>query len=295
MQHRSILSAALLLTLSGCSASEKTGDGWQPGASTSLPAQPATFQIILSGSACFGSCPTYSASIDQDGNVKFVGERCVARPGVFTHKVSGRDAQAVYDALYATPYRRLADRYTTKEDGCLLASDAPTYSWQVSADDASKPLERYRGCEGVKGLAKVDAVMEVLHQHADVVRFLEPSPGFACEEGGDFRFSETNLRLSLAGEPRAILKIRPKREWSASFTLETCTGEQLAAGDIGTEISRWILISEDHEPIAVPGAPGPLGSLVVSVQPDAPFESVRGLLEDDEVEFDFAPGESCAP
>jgi hypothetical protein len=296
-----------MFTLMACHETETgdPGDGEPNGLANGttpaeqLPEHPETFRIALSGGPCYGSCPTYSASLDQDGNVSFVGETCAARPGVFAHKVSREDAHAVYDALRATAYASLGDRYTTEEDGCDLWTDSPTYRWEVSADAETKPLERYAGCEGVAGLSEIDAVMQVFHERADILRFLEPPP-FECDYGAASVVA-ASVRLSQAGVARALLKISNKNNRSGSFVLEDCSGVERARGDLQIESRRWVLLDESRNAISLPDALGEVGSLVVDLAPAATFNGpvsiagVRGLRADDDLSFDFAPATDCTP
>jgi hypothetical protein len=263
-----------------------------------LPVQPDTFHVELSGTPCFGDCPTYSASIDQDGKVRFVGERCVARPGVFEYEVSAADARAVYDALIATKYASLRDRYVDEEDGCDVFTDAPTYTWNVLADDRQKPLTRYGGCEGVDGLDDVDAVMSVLHERAEVNRYLKPAL-FNCDYQ-PAKVLDVSLQLSRAGVPLAVLKLASSQEgWSGDFELSDCSGASTAHGDIRLENGRWVLLAEQRTPIALPGALGDAGSLVVDLKSaekfgaDATIRGVRALRETEDVTFDFKVGDAC--
>jgi hypothetical protein len=301
--HRtsSIIRAVLLLTtLAACNEPE-TGasgapDSGQPEPEASLPTQPDTFKIALAGTPCFGSCPTYSASLDQDGNVTFIGERCAARPGVFSLNVGKKEARTVYDALIASEYASLGDRYTQEEDGCDVYTDSPTYRWNVSADDKQKPLERYAGCEGVDGLEEVDAVMAVFHEHAQTLRFLEPNP-FNCDYG-DTNVEDVSLRLSHAGTPYALLKISAPTRWKGSFELEDCSGTLLAHGDVQSESRRWVLLSEDRTPLVLPGDVGEAGSLVVDLEPvpfgkPAMIRDVRALRTEDSVTFEHTVASSC--
>lgn len=315
MPRKSLASALTLLTLAACHGSELArGAGNDPARNAPgvspedvLPDAPETFRIELSGSACFGTCPTYTAAIDQDGNVSFFGSLCVHRPGAFAHKIAPEDARAVYDALMSTEYRSLGDRYTEEADGCELFTDAPTYSWNVSADGAEKPLVRYAGCEGVDGLEAVDAVMGIFRERSDLPRYLKPSP-FECEVSAHAVFS-VDLRLSQAGVPQAVLKVANKNGWSGSFQLEDCSGKLLASGELQTDgaqdagnllSDRWILLGADRMPVALPGPLGDAGGLLVDLKYKDRFSSaapsivgVRALRQDDDVSFDFAVASSC--
>jgi Domain of unknown function (DUF6438) len=176
MKRAGMSSVALALVLMACGDGRGPSTGDDRGSlSAELPKQPANFRIELAGSACFGTCPTYNASIDQDGNVSFTGERCVAQPGTSSKRVPAEDARAIYDALRATKFATLGDRYLRTEDGCsAVATDHPTSTWKVAADEFEKSLVRYHGCMGVAGLPEVDAVEAVFQVRAAIDVWLEP-------------------------------------------------------------------------------------------------------------------------
>jgi hypothetical protein len=128
---------------------------------------PKQFKITLSTTACFGTCPVYEASIDQDGQVEFEGHEHVTQEGHASKQVPGQDARAVYDALRDAGYWQLNDVYRTEADGCsAVATDHPTYEWQVITDGVTKPLSDYLGCAGVAGLAKVRMVEALFEEKA---------------------------------------------------------------------------------------------------------------------------------
>jgi hypothetical protein len=268
-----------------------------------LPEQPDTFRIELSGSACYGSCPTYKAAIDQDGNVSFVGETCVTRPGAFSNQVDASDARAIYDALRATKYAELGDRYTSEEEGCeAVLTDGPTYGWNVQADDEQKSLVRDSGCEGVDGLNQVDAVMSVFEQRAGLLQYLQPKSLYAtyCDQGIP-KLVATELRLSYDGAALGVLKIESAHGGSGSFSLEDCSGALLAEGDVESDSGRWLLLAKNRQSIALPADLGEAGSLVVEFNPHVAYDKpnpilgARALRQDDDVVFDFALASSCQP
>jgi hypothetical protein len=309
MQRKTFAHSLLLLSLVACN---DAADDWptttgptilneRPDAGMSeptLPEQPKTFRIELSGTGCFGDCPTYSTSIDQDGNVVFVGERCVGRPGVFEQKVSASDARAVYDALRATEYGALGDRYVSEADGCEVWSDSPTYDWHVQADTREKTLSRYAGCEGIAALDMIDAIMPLLQERANVLGFLKGNT-FNCDYQ-EAKLSAVNLRLSHAGTPIGMLKIEAPNSWSGKFELSDCMGAPSAKGMVHTQHGAWTLIDEERTPITLPGMLGKAGSLVIDMTSpatfngDASIRGVRALRAEEDVALDYKVASACS-
>jgi hypothetical protein len=286
--------SAMILGLSACSDSH-SGRSETGGA---LPSDPGAFRIELSATACFGACPVYHLAIDQQGDVEFFGERCVARPGAFEQTVPAADARAVYDALLATPYASLGERYVHEEDGCELITDAPTYTWWVMADGKKKALVHYAGCLGIDALKKVDAVRATFHERANVLQHL--GSGVDCFGSGPRPFP-TQLLLSQAGAPLATLTIEAENSFDARFTLQDCAGSMEVSGRLRSEPNRWILLTDDGTAFALSAALGNVGSIVVDLderagsRTDAQIKGVRAFRPDDELTFDFAATDrSCA-
>jgi hypothetical protein len=279
----------------------ESGAGGGPDASppvhVALPAHPSEFRVELSGGPCYGSCPTYQVSVDQDGAVRFVGEQCVARPGVFTHQISQADARAIYDAIIASPYPTLGDSYVTESDGCKVWTDSSTTRWRVLGDGQEKTLERYNGCEGVAKLSEVDALERVVQTQSAVLSWLSPSP-FNCDYQVAKLASEAFYRLDRLGVPAALLRIESSNGWRGSFSLRDCAGVEVARGSVGPEHGRLVLIEAERGPIVLPGGLGSVGSLVMEGE-SAGFNEpstarrVRGLLAETEIEFGVMKTASC--
>jgi hypothetical protein len=132
-------------------------------------ALPQQYKISFSTTECFGRCPVYSVSLDQDGNVEFEGQSNVAKEGKSTKQVAPNDAADVYEALLAASYFGFKDEYRTEQDGCeRVRTDASTHKWSVARDGQTKDLSQYLGCEGVPGLDKVEAVSKLLIEKSGI-------------------------------------------------------------------------------------------------------------------------------
>lgn len=136
-------------------------------------ALPQAYKITFSTTECFGRCPVYSVSLDQDGNVAFDGQSNVAQEGKSTKQVAPNAAADVYEALLAASYFDFKDAYRTEADGCeRVRTDSPTHNWSVERDGQTKNLSQYLGCEGVPGLDKVEAASKLLIEKAAVAEWI---------------------------------------------------------------------------------------------------------------------------
>jgi hypothetical protein len=150
----------------GANQEADAGTDLEDAGASALPQQ---YKISFSTTECFGRCPVYSVSLDQDGNVEFEGQSNVAKEGKSTKQVAPNDAADVYEALLAASYFGFKDEYRTEEDGCeRVRTDASTHKWSVARDGQTKDLSQYLGCEGVPGLDKVEAVSKLLIEKSGI-------------------------------------------------------------------------------------------------------------------------------
>jgi Domain of unknown function (DUF6438) len=271
----------------------------QAAAQRLLPEHPKAFRIELWGGSCLGSCPTYSMSLDQDGYVSFVGEGCLLRPGVWERSVARADARAVYDALLATPFDSLGDRYETEADGCTLITDAPTTVWKVVADGKKKNLKHYGGCLGVdeEKLKEVEAIRSFMQERAQVLDVLE------TDKGCPFQFNRipaATFRMSRAGTALGMVQVTAMYEAPRYFELRDCAGAVLAKGDARIQGGRLILLEENRGTITLPGELGSAASLLLELatppgssrEPLVPTQA-RALRDDEDLVFDLVVASSC--
>ena len=176
-------SAAFVLGLTACVASEKPATGVIKAAEISTAAVPAqtqadpapavqpsvpkkiqaeatriasgAFTVQLKRGACFGRCPQYVVRIDADGKVTFNGERFVAALG----EQHGQADSAARDALLAMlrqpAVAALKDIYRPDQPGCgSVTTDMPTSEIEWQLDGQRHHLRLYGGCAAMPRLAQ---------------------------------------------------------------------------------------------------------------------------------------------
>lgn len=267
----------------------------QPPPEHVLPEHPKAFRVELSGGYCFGSCPSYDLSIDQDGYVSFVGEGCLVRPGVWERRVPKEDARAVYDALFATRYEQLNDRYEQEADGCSLITDAPTVTWKIVGDGKKKGLRHYMGCLGVDedALDEVEALRPFVQEKARVLELMETDKN--CLSASR-RIPAASFRLSRNGSALGVLQVTAMYEAPRFFELRDCAGATLARGDARNQGGRLILLEEDRRTILLPADLGVAASILLELDPDASSAlptRARALRDDEDIGFELSVGTAC--
>lgn len=108
-----------------------------PTATSSPNTGPAT--ITLTRSVCFGFCPDYTVSIDQDGVVRYEGRRFVNVTGVQQSQISPAEVQALLARFDAANFESLRDEYRSP------VSDMPTYTLTLTRNGRTKTVIDYAG------------------------------------------------------------------------------------------------------------------------------------------------------
>lgn len=295
--------ASLVADDPGAEPADSTGSA--EASAPTLPEAPEHFEIQIAKSECFGSCPVYTARIDEAGEVRFRGEMCVARPGMSMRALTAADARALYDALRASPFAALNPRYADTKDGCkAVSTDGPGTTWRVTVDGVTREVLRYSGCEWLSELEALDALEAEVQSTLQLEDWVGPVR-HGCEEA--FDRGPFSLRLGLSYEGTALGTLEPAA--NGGFVLKGCDGAELvrgvATGDrLDAQVSRWVLQAEDLATLQLPGAVGEVGSVLIRVgdtsryaQPGADEGRVLGVdarrADSDEtlsLEFSATPG-----
>jgi Domain of unknown function (DUF6438) len=272
-------------------------------AASALPASPEHFEIQIARSECFGSCPVYTARIDEAGEVRFRGEQCVTRVGVATRELPAAEARALYDALRASPFATLNPRYVNEDDGCkAYSTDGPGTTWRVTVDGVAREVLRYSGCEGLPDLEALDALEADVKSTLQLEDWVGPVR-YGCEQA--FDYGPFGLRIGLRYDGVSLGTLEPAADHR--FVLKGCDGAELVRGvatsdRLDAQVSRWVLMAEDMSTLQLPGALGEVGSLVIRMgdaaqQPGADEGRILGVdaqrADSDEtlgLEFSATPG-----
>lgn len=97
------------------------------------------FVIKLERTECYGTCPSYSVSVNQDGDVEFIGKKYVKFIGTKRYTIQKNDSVAL-----ARDFMRLRDEGVKKEYFNQV-TDMPTYRISMSANNVTHTIVDYDG------------------------------------------------------------------------------------------------------------------------------------------------------
>jgi hypothetical protein len=237
----------LLLSLCACNATHADDEAW---------ASPERFEIGLTTSACFGTCPVYQMSVDERGRLHFYGKAWVEKPGSYDADVSVTDVKQLYADMLQAGFLRMQDNYVSEADGCSVATDSATAHFSLRADDKEKKVNYYQGCFSEQHEAVLAKLRELEEQIESSVleRFLGSRPLDYCRgktrpplPSGSYVLQSTNGdqdlgTLRVVEEPKAV-------RWSA----QSCAGADLSAGDVLVANCEMFLVPPDDVTLQWPG------------------------------------------
>ena len=148
------LISLLIMLLVACLPTEEVGD--KEGISVDNDTQ-----ITIERTACFGTCPIYTATIFGDGRVVYNGADFVTVDSEQIKNIDPQDVQDLVEFMVNNGYRDLQDNYTTR-----TVTDMPSAITSLTINGETKRIERYEGDESAPSILKqiedrIDAVADV--------------------------------------------------------------------------------------------------------------------------------------
>jgi hypothetical protein len=144
MLRPSYAPAALLLLLGACNG--HAGHG----ADTPEPArEDSAVEISLERTACFGSCPIYTLTVDGSGLVRYEGMAFVEHVGMDSAQISPADVSALVSEAERSGFFLLADSYQQGDPTCPeYFPDSPSVIASITAGESRKRVVVDYGCTG---------------------------------------------------------------------------------------------------------------------------------------------------
>ena len=124
--------------------------------------------ITIERTACFGSCPVYSAQIYADGTVNYEGKDFVKITGKKQHKISKEKLNDLIKEFEQAKYFTLKDKYASDENGMSL-TDQPTTTTSFTLNGKQKTVVNYYYAP--KELEKLENAIDLL---AGLYEFIGP-------------------------------------------------------------------------------------------------------------------------
>ena len=109
---------------------------------------PPDTKIRLERTACFGSCPAYSVTIDAQGNVTYYGKDFVRVKGRQRDRIPVAEVRALLDTAERIGFFEMREHYRTvrNPDGSeTIVTDMPTAFVSLTTAGRSKRIEDYFG------------------------------------------------------------------------------------------------------------------------------------------------------
>jgi hypothetical protein len=129
----------------------------------------SAIRIELSRSGCYGWCPSYSVSIDGNGEVNFIGGSFVSIPGEHKAHISPAMVAELLERFRAANFLGLKDSYRGG------VTDNPTYCLTLALGGRKKTVEDYVG--GYAGMPSTVTELErAVDRAADTERWVTSSP-----------------------------------------------------------------------------------------------------------------------
>ncbi len=140
------------------------------------PEQPMhVTSLTLERSTCYGNCPSYTVTVNADGQVNFVGHAHV-RAGVASGLATPAQLANIFTAVKQARLRSMRDSYVGSDDGCeMVMSDQPGVKITVVDAEGSKTVDFYNGCTGAVADAvrpRIEQLARSIDQQLDTARWI---------------------------------------------------------------------------------------------------------------------------
>lgn len=235
----------LLCGLCACNATHTDEEDW---------AAAEHFEIGLSTTHCFGSCPVYEMSVDERGRLHFYGRAFVEMPGSYDTELPVADVKRLYADMLNAGFVRMQDSYVSEEDGCVLATDAPTLRFSLRSDQRQKLVTYYQGCVNDDYAAVFERLRGLEEQIESTVieRFLGSRPLDYCRGRSISWLRGGSYVLKDGAADVGLLRVdeRPTR---VSWTAHGCDGSELSRGDVVSMMCEQILSPPEDVTLLWPG------------------------------------------
>jgi Domain of unknown function (DUF6438) len=225
------------------------------------------FEIVLEQTSCYGTCPEYTMTLRETGDLRFAGHRHVWKPGTYDTEISANDAAMLYSDLILRGFVGLQASYQNPSDGCpLVVSDSPSSSFTLRAGGREKKVHYNEGCGDHPDRETLQAIQREILEVTNLAPFMRDSETCGFRPFGFFEMvGATYVLRDLTGLPVGVLRFGPadlnaQRDWAVS----DCDGRELARGD---DVGNWdcghVVVPTIETRFLWPGMDSPQAAVVV--------------------------------
>src|ERR1041385_488492 len=130
--------------------------------------------ITLSRTACFGTCPIYTVTINSAGTVTFDGERFVKNVGLAQGRIDKSAFRDLVREFERIDYFSLPNNFSPGTKVCpKTITDMPSANTSIRLNGKTKGVAHYRGCGDSGVLAKLTALENKIDEVAETQKWIK--------------------------------------------------------------------------------------------------------------------------
>jgi hypothetical protein len=138
--------------------------------------------ITLGRTACYGTCPTYTVTINGQGEVVFEGSKMIRQNGKITAqsigakniRISHEQLQQLIAEFNKIDYLSLKDNYDRQGPDCpRYNTDSPSAITSIKTNGTTKSVKHYSGCEGTDTLKNLTALEKKIDEVVNTDQWLK--------------------------------------------------------------------------------------------------------------------------
>ncbi len=172
------LAFAFVLIIAGCASRDY--EPWLTRGINTVPSE-SRDEFALARTACFGVCPVYDVTVDDQDYLQFRGKQFVAEEG---GSISKRLPAGSYKKLIAIAashnFNQFDNAYPNADaSNCpQTITDAPSILVGFSKGEKTENIRVYGGCIGFDGQQRFAAMITAMDAVLDIEEFVGPRDAF---------------------------------------------------------------------------------------------------------------------
>lgn len=214
-------------------------------------------RISMRGTACFGTCPMYEVSLDDEGTITWDGEMFVQTVGRARAQGPAGEVAAFFERLRQIDLDAIPTEYGRDADCGELWTDHPSTIIVVYRADRSTKITDYHGCRGNAALDALRPLEGEFERLVGVERWIGRHPKCVAYPAGGAWYFLTNpqgvgpsplpdIVSTLARDPSSRLLIHAHASRRDAEGASRGRGERMLTWFIGQGIDSSRVELQDH-------------------------------------------------